>query len=51
MHYRTDKINFLESEEAFVEALPKAERFSTSSFETEDLEEGDGPIVVVPAAP
>lgn len=51
MHYRTDKINFLKTEEAFVEAMPKAERLSASSFGTEELEKGDGPVVVVPAAP
>jgi L-ascorbate metabolism protein UlaG (beta-lactamase superfamily) len=51
MHYRTEKINFLGTEEAFVEAMPRVERLSTASFETDELEEGDGPLVVVPAAP
>jgi L-ascorbate metabolism protein UlaG (beta-lactamase superfamily) len=51
MHYKTPKISFLETEEAFVEAMPKAERLSSSSFETADLEKGDGPLVIVPAAP
>lgn len=51
MHYKTGKINFLETEEAFVEAMPRVERLATSSFETGELEKGDGPIVVVPAAP
>jgi L-ascorbate metabolism protein UlaG (beta-lactamase superfamily) len=51
MHYKTAKINFLETEEAFVEAMPKAEHLDSPSFDTADLEKGDGPLVVVPAAP
>src|SRR6201996_817587 len=31
MHYRTEKINFLDTEEAFVEAMPGAERLSSPS--------------------
>jgi L-ascorbate metabolism protein UlaG (beta-lactamase superfamily) len=51
MHYKTDKINFLETEEAFVDAMPNAERLTSSSFDTANLEKADGPLVVVPAAP
>jgi L-ascorbate metabolism protein UlaG (beta-lactamase superfamily) len=51
MHYKTDKINFLETEEAFVEAMPKTERLSSPSFDTADLEKGDEPLVIVPATP
>jgi L-ascorbate metabolism protein UlaG (beta-lactamase superfamily) len=51
MHYKTDKINFLDTAEAFVDAMPKAERLGSSSFDIAELEEGDGPVVVVPAAP
>jgi L-ascorbate metabolism protein UlaG (beta-lactamase superfamily) len=51
MHYKTDKINFLGTEEPFVEAMGSAERLPTPSFDTAALEKGDGPIVVVPAAP
>jgi L-ascorbate metabolism protein UlaG (beta-lactamase superfamily) len=51
MHYKTPKINFLETEEAFVEAMPNTDRLSGSSFDTADLEKGDAPLVVVPAAP
>ncbi|HEX3737143.1 MAG TPA: MBL fold metallo-hydrolase [Solirubrobacterales bacterium] len=51
MHYKTDKINFLDTEEAFVEAMPAAERLSASSFDTADLEKGSGPTAIVPAAP
>jgi L-ascorbate metabolism protein UlaG (beta-lactamase superfamily) len=51
MHYKTDKINFLETAEPFVDAMPKSERLQSSSFDTADLEKGDGPLVIVPAAP
>jgi L-ascorbate metabolism protein UlaG (beta-lactamase superfamily) len=51
MHYKTEKINFLDTEEAFVDAMPKAERLSSPSFDTADLEKGSEPLVVVPAAP
>jgi L-ascorbate metabolism protein UlaG (beta-lactamase superfamily) len=51
MHYKTPRINFLETEEAFVGAMPKAQRLTSSSFDTAELEKGDGPLVVVPAAP
>ncbi len=51
MHYKTAKINFLETEESFVEAMPNTERLASASFDTADLAKGDGPLVVVPAAP
>ncbi|HVS99342.1 MAG TPA: MBL fold metallo-hydrolase [Solirubrobacterales bacterium] len=51
MHYKTDKINFLDTEEAFVEAMPGARRLSSSSFDTADLEKGAEPTAIVPAAP
>jgi L-ascorbate metabolism protein UlaG (beta-lactamase superfamily) len=51
MHYQTAKINFLETEESFVEAMPRTQRLDSSSFDTADLEKGSKPLVVVPAAP
>jgi L-ascorbate metabolism protein UlaG (beta-lactamase superfamily) len=52
MHYRTPRISFLETEEAFVELMPHVERLSTPVFETAELPVEDGaPVVVVPAAP
>jgi len=51
MHYRTAKINFLEDESAFVEAMPATVRLDTSSFDTADLERGADPTAVIPAAP
>jgi L-ascorbate metabolism protein UlaG (beta-lactamase superfamily) len=51
MHYKTEKINFLDTEESFIDAMPTVERLTSPSFETGDLEKGDGPLVIVPAAP
>lgn len=51
MHYRTEKINFLETEEAFVAAIPNTERLSSPSFDTAHLERGAEPLAIVPAAP
>jgi L-ascorbate metabolism protein UlaG (beta-lactamase superfamily) len=51
MHYKTERINFLETEEAFVEAMPSTERLSSPSFDTSDLERAPEPTAIVPAAP
>jgi L-ascorbate metabolism protein UlaG (beta-lactamase superfamily) len=51
MHYKTPKISFLETEAEFVASMPKAQRLDSPSFETGDLEKGDTPLVIVPAAP
>jgi L-ascorbate metabolism protein UlaG (beta-lactamase superfamily) len=51
MHYRTQRIGFLETEEEFVRLIPDVERPSATAFETNDLPDSDGPLVVVPAAP
>jgi L-ascorbate metabolism protein UlaG (beta-lactamase superfamily) len=51
MHYKTPKISFLETEAEFVDAMPKTQRLDSPSFETGDLEKGDAPLVIVPAAP
>jgi L-ascorbate metabolism protein UlaG (beta-lactamase superfamily) len=51
MHYRTPRINFLETAEEFVERSAQVERLSESAFETGELPASDGPLVVVPAAP
>jgi L-ascorbate metabolism protein UlaG (beta-lactamase superfamily) len=50
MHYKTAKINFLDTEDAFVDAMPGAKRLETSSFDTGDLDRGE-PLAIVPAAP
>ena len=51
MHYRTERINFLDTEESFVAAMPNAQRLDSSSFDTADLERGAEPTAIVPAAP
>jgi L-ascorbate metabolism protein UlaG (beta-lactamase superfamily) len=49
MHYRTPKIGFLETADAFLERMPKVERLDTPAFDTSQLN-GDQ-VTVVPAAP
>jgi L-ascorbate metabolism protein UlaG (beta-lactamase superfamily) len=51
MHYRTPRIGFLETADAFLEGAASVERRATTSFETAELPQADGPFVVVPAAP
>jgi L-ascorbate metabolism protein UlaG (beta-lactamase superfamily) len=51
MHYRTPRIGFLETAEEFLDKAPAVHRLEHSSFETEELPSGDGPLIVVPAAP
>jgi L-ascorbate metabolism protein UlaG (beta-lactamase superfamily) len=51
MHYRTPRIGFLETADAFLDAAEQVERLSSPSFDTGDLPETEGPLVVVPAAP
>jgi L-ascorbate metabolism protein UlaG (beta-lactamase superfamily) len=50
MHYKTPRISFLETEEAFLGAMPKTKRLSSPSFDTADLKKGE-PTATVPAAP
>jgi L-ascorbate metabolism protein UlaG (beta-lactamase superfamily) len=51
MHYRTPRISFLETADEFLDAAEQVERFSSPSFDTGDLPETEGPLIVVPAAP
>jgi L-ascorbate metabolism protein UlaG (beta-lactamase superfamily) len=51
MHYRTPRIGFLESADAFLERSPDVHRLGQAFFETAELPATDGPLVVVPAAP
>jgi L-ascorbate metabolism protein UlaG (beta-lactamase superfamily) len=51
MHYRTERISFLEPVDAFADAAARVQRFDTPTFEVEAVADGDGPVVVVPAAP
>jgi L-ascorbate metabolism protein UlaG (beta-lactamase superfamily) len=51
MHYRTPRVGFLETADAFLEGFPDVERLSEPVFETVTLRAADAPLVVVPAAP
>jgi hypothetical protein len=51
MHYRTPRLDFLETADAFLERMPNVHQASGSSFETSGLPGSDGPLVVVPQAP
>jgi L-ascorbate metabolism protein UlaG (beta-lactamase superfamily) len=51
MHYRTPRINFLDTAEAFLERSAHVERLAQSAFETGALPASDGPLVVVPVVP
>jgi L-ascorbate metabolism protein UlaG (beta-lactamase superfamily) len=51
MHYRTPRIGFLETADAFLELAAHVERLPKSVFDTGALPVQDAPVVVVPAAP
>jgi L-ascorbate metabolism protein UlaG (beta-lactamase superfamily) len=51
MHYRTERINFLEPADAFLERMAHVERLSETGFDTGSLDGADHPRVIVPAAP
>jgi L-ascorbate metabolism protein UlaG (beta-lactamase superfamily) len=51
MHYRTPRIGFLETADAFLEGYPHVEKPGASVFDTDQLPARQGPLVVVPSAP
>lgn len=51
MHYRTQRIDFLEPVDAFAAAARHVVRLDAPSFSVDDVVRDDGPVVVVPAAP
>jgi L-ascorbate metabolism protein UlaG (beta-lactamase superfamily) len=51
MHYRTPRIGFLETADAFLERYPDAHRCDGPAFQTGELPAAESPLVVVPAAP
>jgi L-ascorbate metabolism protein UlaG (beta-lactamase superfamily) len=51
MHYRTRRIAFLETADAFLELFPNAHRLEGTSFETAELPANGQPVAVVLAAP
>jgi L-ascorbate metabolism protein UlaG (beta-lactamase superfamily) len=51
MHYRTERVDFLEPADSFLDRHERVEHVAWPSFDTEALPEADGPTVIVPAAP
>jgi L-ascorbate metabolism protein UlaG (beta-lactamase superfamily) len=51
MHYRTERISFLDTADEFLDRSAHVQRLEQSAFETSELPASDGPLVVVPAAP
>jgi L-ascorbate metabolism protein UlaG (beta-lactamase superfamily) len=51
MHYRTERIDFLEPVDAFAALAGRVERPESTAFDLDALPSGDGPVVVVPSAP
>jgi L-ascorbate metabolism protein UlaG (beta-lactamase superfamily) len=51
MHYRTPRISFLETADAFLELCADVHRLDGPTFQTDELPAADGPLAVVPAAP
>jgi L-ascorbate metabolism protein UlaG (beta-lactamase superfamily) len=51
MHYRTERIDWLEPVDEFVARAARVERLRSSTFELDALPPGDTPLVVVPTAP
>jgi L-ascorbate metabolism protein UlaG (beta-lactamase superfamily) len=50
MHYRTERVSFLEPADAFLDRMPNVERIASPAFHTDALPE-EKPLAVVPAAP
>ena len=50
MHYRTERIGFLEPVDEFVDRFEHVARLDAPRFELDELP-GERPLVVVPAAP
>jgi L-ascorbate metabolism protein UlaG (beta-lactamase superfamily) len=51
MHYRTERIDFLAPVDEFAELAARVERLDSAAFDVGSLPDGDGALVVVPAAP
>jgi L-ascorbate metabolism protein UlaG (beta-lactamase superfamily) len=51
MHYRTPKINFLETADDFLGRFEHVHRAAGASFDTADLPGVEGPLAVVPEVP
>jgi L-ascorbate metabolism protein UlaG (beta-lactamase superfamily) len=51
MHYRTERIDFLEPVDEFAGRAARVERLDSPAFDLDALPAGEGPLVVVPATP
>lgn len=51
MHYRTARVSFLETADAFLAGMDAVQRFASPVFDTEALDAGPAPVAVVPQAP
>lgn len=51
MHYRTERISFLEPLDGFLEHISDVHRPGSSSFDTDDLPTANGPLAIVPDGP
>ena len=51
MHYRTPRIDFLETAEDFLQRFEHVQRPAGPDFETDELPDDGRPLVVAPAAP
>jgi L-ascorbate metabolism protein UlaG (beta-lactamase superfamily) len=51
MHYRTPRIGFLDTADAFLELCSEVHRLDSPAFDTGELPDAQGPLAVVPAAP
>ncbi len=51
MHYRTERIGFLESADGFLARYQHVERPATSEFDTSELPHVSEPLIIAPAAP
>ena len=51
MHYRTERIDFLEPVDAFAGQARRALRLDTATFDTGEVIDDAGPVVVIPRAP
>jgi L-ascorbate metabolism protein UlaG (beta-lactamase superfamily) len=51
MHYRTERVNFLDPADEFLVGFERVERLPQPFFETAELPSAASPLAVVPAAP
>ena len=51
MHYRTSRVDFLETADVFLERSAEVQRLPGAAFATSELSANGGPVTLVPAAP